>query len=434
MNPLYRNDRQGVLPDSWYAASADIPPLRGALKGQHTADVCIVGAGYTGLSAAKTLAEHGLKVIVLDAHRVGFGASGRNGGQVGSGHNTDQRTLTRQFGETHARALWDIAEEAKADIRENCASHIPEAMYRPGIAHGFYAAKEADDHSREVAFRAKTYGYEQTALLSVNEMRELVKSPLYQGGLLDVGAGHIHPLRYALGLARLAENAGALIHEMSEVHDIAHGDPATVRTNTGRVKARHVIIAGNGYLPHIERKVAAKVMPLNSFICATEPLGDRAQDVLARDIAVEDSKFVVNYFRPSEDGRLLFGGRPSYSIGFPDDMTKALRERMSALFPQLEDVKIDFAWGGALGVTMTRMPAVLRIAPNIFAAGGYSGHGVALSGMAGKVMAEAVIGQAGRFDALAGLNIPSFPGGAALRAPLLGLAMTWYALRDRLGV
>ncbi len=434
MNPLYRNDRQGELPPSWYAATAAIPPLRPALRGEITADVCVVGAGYTGLSAARVLAGKGLDVVVLDAHRVGFGASGRNGGQVASGHNTDQRTLTRKFGKTQATALWELAQEAKADIRSNCAGPIAEAMYKPGIAHGFYAAKEADDHSREIAFRAQEYGYEETTLLSPEAMREIVKSPLYHGGALDEGAGHIHPLRYALGLGRLAEAAGARIFEQSEVHQIAHGDPATLRTGKGRVKARHVIIAGNGYLPHIERKVAAKIMPLNSFICATEPLGDRATAVLGRDIAVEDSKFVVNYFRLSEDGRLLFGGRPSYGIGFPDDMTRALRARMCALFPQLDGVRIDYAWGGSLGVTMTRMPALLRVAPNILAAGGYSGHGVALSGMAGKIMAEAIAGQAGRFDTLAGLNIPSFPGGPAMRAPLLTLAMTWYALRDRLGV
>ena len=434
MNPLYRNDRQGELPKSWYAASTDLPPERSALRGHQTVDVCIIGAGYTGLSAARVLAEKGLEVIVLDAHRVGFGASGRNGGQVGSGHNTDQRTLSRKLGKEHAAALWALSQEAKADIRANCRNHIPEAQYKSGIAHGLYSASEADDYRREVNFLAQNYGYDQTKMLSPDDMREIVKSPLYQGGALDEGAGHIHPLRYALGLARIAEAAGARIFERSEVHHIAKGDPAEIRTDKGRVKARHVIIAGNGYLPNIERKVAAKVMPLNSFICATEPLGDLATKVLARDIAVEDSKFVVNYFRLSEDGRLLFGGRPSYALGFPDDMTTLLQTRMCALFPQIKGAKIDYAWGGTLGVTMTRMPAVMRIGPNIIAAGGYSGHGVALAGMAGKVMAEAVAGQAGRFDTLADLKIPNFPGGTALRAPLLALAMTWYSLRDKLGI
>lgn len=249
-----------------------------------------------------------------------------------------------------------------------------------------------------------------------------------------MGAGHIHPLRYALGLARLAESAGARLFDRSEVHHIAHGDPAEVRTDKGRVKARHVILAGNGYLSKIDRKTSAKVMPINSFICATAPLADKAAEVLARDIAVADSKFVVNYYRLSEDQRLLFGGRESYSIGFPKDISTALVDRMTTLFPQLQGTPVDYVWGGTLGITMTRLPAIQRVAPNVISGAGFSGHGVALSGLAGKVMAEAIAGQAGRFDTLAAMKVPSFPGGTALRAPLLSLAMTWYALRDRLGV
>jgi gamma-glutamylputrescine oxidase len=434
MNPLYRNDRPGQFPKSWYAASTTLPDERPPLFGQTEADVCVIGAGYTGLSAAWHLARKGLDVVVLDAHRAGFGASGRNGGQVGSGFNMDQPTMEKKLGKAAAATLWSLAEEAKADLRATCAEHIPEARYMPGVAHGFYSKSEARDYYADTDHLAQVYGYDQIQKLDPEEMRALVKSPLYHGGILDMGAGHLHPLRYALGLARLAEAAGARLYDRSEVHHIAHGDPVEVRTDKGRVKARHVIIAGNGYLPNIERKVAAKVMPINSFICATEPLGDRAAEVLARDIAVADSKFVVNYYRMSEDKRFLFGGRESYSIGFPKDISTALIQRMSNLFPQLAGVKIDYVWGGTLGITMTRVPALQRVAPNVLSGAGFSGHGVALSGLAGKIMAEAVAGQAGKFDAMAGLNVPNFPGGAAFRAPLLTLAMTWYALRDRLGV
>ncbi len=434
MNPLYRNDRPGQLPKSWYAASTDIPPERPPLYGQTTADVCIVGAGYAGLSAARHLAEKGLDVVVLDAHRAGFGASGRNGGQVGTGYNADQETLEKKCGLDAAKALWALAEEAKADLRQTCTDHIPEARYTPGVAHGCYSKGEAAAYADHAEHLAQTYGYDQIETLDTDAMQALVKTPLYKGGILDMGAGHIHPLRYAFGLARLAEAKGARLFDRSEVHHIAHGDPAEVRTDRGCVKAHHVILAGNGYLPHIERKVAAKVMPINSFICATEPLGDKAAAVLARDIAVADSKFVVNYFRMSEDKRFLFGGRESYSIGFPKDISTALVARMTTLFPQLKDARIDYVWGGTLGITMTRLPALQRIAPNILSGAGFSGHGVALSGLAGKVMAEAVAGQASRFDTLSALNVPNFPGGAAFRAPLLTLAMTWYALRDRLGI
>ncbi|WP_400087242.1 NAD(P)/FAD-dependent oxidoreductase [Yoonia sp. R78084] len=433
MNPLYRNDRPGILPDSWYVASTDIPPERPPLKGAVATDVCVIGAGYTGLSAARHLAAKGLDVIVLDAHRVGFGASGRNGGQVCSGYDKDQSTLIKHVGRDHAKALWQLAEEAKADLRNLCAQ-IPEARYTAGLVHGTVTAKEAAHDAAEVELLAREYGYADARMCDTEEMRALVKSPRYHSGLLDMGAGHIHPLRYALGLARLAEAAGARIYERSEVHQITKGDPAIIATNKARIKARHVILAGNGYLPNLERKVAARVMPLNSFISATEPLGDRAAEIMGQDLAVNDSQFVVNYFRLSEDGRLLFGGRPSYRIGFPQDIATVMHERIAAVFPQFRGVKIDYAWGGTLGVTIPRLPAVVRVAPNIVSAGGYSGHGVALSGLAGKVMAEAVAGQAGRFDTLAGINVPPFPGGTAFRTPLLALAMTWYSMRDRLGV
>jgi len=434
MNPLYRNDRPGTFPDSWYVASADIPDERPPLRGETRADVCIIGAGYTGLSAARHLAQKGLDVVVLDAHRAGFGASGRNGGQVCSGYDSNQTALTRKLGAAKARLLWDLAEEAKADLRAICADHIPNARYTAGLLHGTYTGREAAQDQAEVDLLTQEYGYEHARLCGPDEMRALVKSPHYHSGLLDMGAGHIHPLRYALGLARLAEDTGARIFERTEVHRIDKGNPAVVATGKGRVKARFVILAGNGYLPNLERKVAARVMPLNSFIGATEPLGARADEILGQDIAVHDSKWVANYFRLSEDRRLLFGGRPNYTLGFPEGIAALMQKRIPKIFPQLEGVKIDYAWGGTLGVTIPRMPAAIRVAPNILSAGGYSGHGVALSGLAGKLMAEAVAGQAGRFDTFADLDVPNFPGGAAFRAPILRLAMTWYALRDRLGV
>ena len=434
MNPLYRNDRVGQFPKSWYAATANFPDERPPLYGHTEADVCVIGAGFTGLSAALNLAKQGFSVVVLDAHRVGFGASGRNGGQVCSGYNKSQTWLAKSLGDAPARALWDLAEEAKADLRDQVSTVAPDARFRAGIVSACFTQAEADDGKRDAEFLAQAYGYDKIAPLDRTAIAGIVKSPLYVGGAIDEGAGHIHPLRYVFGLARAAEAAGVRIFERAEVHHIAKGDPAEVRTDKGRVKARFVVVAGNGYLPGIERKIAAKVMPINSFIGATAPLGDKAASVLARDIAVHDTKFVVNYFRMSEDNRLLFGGRANYAIGFPKDIDTALHHRMLALFPQLEGVGFDYVWGGTLGMTVSRLPAVQRIAPNIMSAAGFSGHGVALSGFAGKVMAEAIAGQAGRFDLLATLPTPSFPGGTAARAPLLALAMTWFALRDRLGI
>ncbi len=430
MNPLYRNDRPGHHAPSYYAASVtapERPPLTGAIK----VDVAVIGAGFTGLWAAKTLSEAGREVVVLDAHRVGFGASGRNGGQVHSGFNMGQRALEERLGDDRARTLWDLSEKAKAQLRHFCAAH-PETEYRPGIAHGEYDAFDMAELRLEADHMARRYGHE-IDVMDKRRFGDLVKSPAYVGGMLDPGGGHLHPLAYALALARVAEHAGAVIHERTEVTDIAEGPRIHLETPRGRVEAGHVIVAGNGYLPNMLPEVNRRVMPINSFIAATEPLPDRWKEVLARDIAVADSKFVVNYYRFSGDKRFLFGGRESYSIGFPSDIQTALIARMERLFPQIAGVRIDHVWGGSLGITPTRLPHVARIGPNILSGAGFSGQGVALSGMAGRVMAEAVLGQEDGLATFETLPVPSFPGGTALRAPILTLAMTWFALRDRIG-
>lgn len=435
MNPLRRNDPvAGRHPASWYAASAETGDARAPLRGAHRADVAIVGAGYTGLWAAKALAEGGLSVVLLDAHRVGWGASGRNGGQVGSGFNMGQRALEARMGQGPARAAWDLAEEGKAQLRAFVEAHAPEAAYRPGVAHGHYTPGEAREARDEADHLARRYGYAEVEAHDRDAFRALVKSPRYVAGTLDRGAGHLHPLRYALALGRAAEGAGAVIHEHTEVLRLDKGPKVTLHAPEGTLTADHVILAGNGYLPDLEPAVSARVMPINSFIGATEPLGKRWTEVLAEDVAVADSKFVVNYFRFSEDRRLLFGGRESYGLGFPRDIGGPLSRRLASLFPQLAGVRIDHVWGGTLGITMTRLPFVARVAPNVLSGGGFSGHGVALAGITGRAMAEAVLGQAGRLDALSLLPSARFPGGAAMRAPLMTLAMTWYALRDRLGV
>jgi len=429
MNPLYRNDRPGTYPDSWYAATADLAPERPALKGTIRADVAIVGAGFTGLTAALHLAEKGFDVAVIDAHRVGFGASGRNGGQLGSGFNMDQITLEKRLGDNLAKSLWGLAEEAKAEVRRLATAHAPDARVTDGVFDGAWTAAGAEDLRAYAGHLQRAYGYDSIRYVDTEETRALVKSPVYVGGTLDCGAAHLHPLRYVLGLARAAEAAGVTIYERTEAHRVTDG---LVQTGQGRIEAAHVILAGNGYLPGLSRPYAARVMPINSFIAATEPLPD-PRALLAEDIAVADEKFVVNYFRLSEDGRLLFGGRENYGIGFPKDITTRLRQRMERLFPQIEGVGIDHVWGGTLGITTHRVPFVRKVGPSILAAGGFSGHGVALTAIAGRAMAEAIAGQAERFDTLSQLPVPPFPGGSVFRAPLLTLAMTWYSLRDRLG-
>ncbi|MBK0328567.1 FAD-binding oxidoreductase [Rhodobacteraceae bacterium F11138] len=434
MNLLFSNDKRGAYPASWYAATAQHLTPFAPLKGETRADVCIVGAGYTGLSAALHLAESGMDVVLLDAHRVGFGASGRNGGQLGSGQRMDQDALQALMGDAEAAKLWQLAEDAKTLVKDLIARHDIDCDLKPGVAHTGFNTRDVDDLHRYAEHLNARYGYDQIEILDQAGCHDLCPSPAYKGGTLDMGAAHLHPLNYALGLGRAAAAAGVRIFENSHVHHIAPGEPATVQTDQGRVIADHVVLACNGYLGGLDRRVAARVMPINNFIIATEPLGDAADQVLTRDVAVADTKFVVNYFRLSRDRRLLFGGGESYGYKFPADIAAVVRKPMLQIYPHLANVRIDHAWGGTLGITMKRMPYLARLAPNMLSASGYSGHGVGTATHAGQLMALAIRGQAEGFDTLSRVPAPAFPGGTALRSPLLVLAMTWYALRDRLGV
>ena len=427
MNLLHSNDRAGEYPPSYYAATATKMEAFAPLKGQTSADVCIVGGGYTGLSAALHCAQAGLSVVLLEAHRVGFGASGRNGGQVGSGQRLEQDALEKMAGREAARALWDMGEEAKVLVRELAAGMgLP---VHAGVAHACYTDAEVTHARRNAEKLLQDYGYDQIEPLPDG----LIGSAAFKGGDLDRGAGHLHPLNFALGLGQAALAAGARIYERSEVHHIEHGLRMLVQTGTGRVSCNHVILAGNGYLAGLDQKVEARVMPINNFMLATEPLGTDAAGILTQNVAVADTKFVVNYWRLSDDKRLLFGGGESYGYRFPD-ILKTVRKPMLEVYPQLSEVKIDYVWGGTLAITINRMPCFIRSHPNVWSASGYSGHGVAMATLAGKLLAQAVRGQAGGFDVMAALPQPRFPGGAMLRWPLLAAAMTWYGMRDRLGM
>ncbi len=280
---------------------------------------------------------------------------------------------------------------------------------------------------------ARDYGYDQITPLDRNALRAILPSDAYAGGEVDRGAGHVHPLNFAIGLAKAALAAGAAIHEDTEVLSVTPGARPVVRTAQGQVQCDNVVLACNGYLGGLNSHVAARVMPINNFIIATEPLGDRAAEVLRENVAVADTRFVVNYWRLSEDNRLLFGGGESYGYRFPD-IIKTVRKPMLQVYPSLADVRIDYAWGGTLAITMNRLPCFARPDEGVWSASGYSGHGVAMATMAGRAMALAIGGQAGQFDLMANLPGPRFPGGAALRWPMLVLAMSWYGMRDRLGI
>ena len=434
LNLLHSNDRAGEYPASWYTDTADALPEFAPLAGKVRADVVVVGAGYTGLSAALHLAEAGMDVALIEAQRVGFGASGRNGGQLGSGQRMEQTGLEKLVGKDDAAKLWNLAEDAKDLVKSLIAKHEIDCYLAPGVAHACFSAKEAAHEHAYADHLADRYGYDQIQKLDHGQMQALCPSPAYHGGVLDLGAAHLHPLRYALGLARAAKAAGVRIYERSEVTAIDEAAPTTVHTKRGQISGDHVILACNGYLGGLNGKVASRVMPINNFIAATKPLGDDAARILTQDVAVADTKFVVNYFRLSHDKRLLFGGGESYGYRFPSDIAALVRKPMVEIFPHLRDVQIEYAWGGTLAITIRRMPYLVRLAPNILSASGYSGHGVGTATHAGALMAQAVRGQASGFDTMARVPVTPFPGGPALRTPLLMLAMTWYALRDRLGV
>nr|WP_111299180.1 FAD-binding oxidoreductase [Paracoccus saliphilus] len=435
MNLLHLNDQPGAYPPSLYAAQSGEGDKRSPLGGDRRADVAVIGAGYTGLSAALHLARQGLSVVVLEAHRVGFGASGRNGGQIGSGQRQEVDWLEQHLGAEAARRLWDLGEEAKALTRALAAE--AGVSVRDGIAHACRTPSEVD-HARHMADHlARHYGYDQVTPLDRDRLAEALGSNVYAGGDLDRGAGHVQPLALAVGLARLAEAAGATICERSEVIDIIHaaraGQESRISTRDGSLRAGHVILACNGYLGRLDRHVAARVMPINNYIVATRPLGSDFPEILPQRNAVADTKFVVNYWRLDDERRLVFGGGETVTYRFPRDIRAVVRPHLLSVYPQLKGVELTHAWGGTLAITMNRMPCFARPAPNCLSASGYSGHGVALATLAGRLMAEAVAGQAGRFDVMAAVPTRAFPGGAMLRQPLLVAGMAWFGLRDRLG-
>ncbi|WP_370269292.1 NAD(P)/FAD-dependent oxidoreductase [Nioella sp.] len=433
MDLLSVNDRPGEYPPSYYAHAASPLPRFARAEGEIACDVAVVGGGFTGLSAAWHLAQRGYDVVLLEASRVGFGASGRNGGQVGQGQRLEQDELERMLGLETARALWSIANQSVELVRELAARDEVQARFHPGVIHAAHRARYVPDYAAYAEKLQTEYGYDQIRALDRDELRALVGSPAYHGGTIDMGAGHIDPLQLALGLARLATGASVRIHETSRVTRMEPGTSVRLHTETARVSASHVVLGCNGYLGHLSPEVASRVMPINNYVVATEPLGpERQEEIIRGNHAVADSKFVVNYFRFSDDHRLLFGGTESYGYRFPRDIAAKVRRPLAEIFPQLADVPITHAWGGTLGITMNRMPHFERVAGNVLSLSGYSGHGVAMATLAGQIAAETIAGQAERFDVMASVPSPRFPGGPAMRWPLLVLAMVWFSLRDRL--
>jgi gamma-glutamylputrescine oxidase len=417
---------------SYYTATATTAPKHNRLEGEVNADVCIVGAGYTGLSAAIELAAAGYRTVVLEAETVGYGASGRNGGQVCTGFSSSQAKIEAQLGKADAAKAFAMAEESKALLTDRIARHRIDCDLRWGYLHTITKPSHQDELK---AWKAELdgLGVAGTSLIGKAELEEKLGTRIYHGAMREQGAGHLHPLNYCLGLARAAVAAGATIHENSQVLSVDSGSAPVARTAQGSVRAKFLILAGNAYLGRTVPKLYGRVMPVGSYIIATEPLGENRARALIRDgEAVANTNFIVDYFRLTSDTRMLFGGRASYSTLEPPNLGAYMRPRMTAVFPQLADAKIDFAWGGYIAITSNRIPDCGRLTPTTYYAHGYSGQGVALAGLYGKLMAEAIRGQAERFDMLARVRHLPFPGGPMMRTPLLVAAMTYFRIRDAL--
>ncbi|RKR02563.1 gamma-glutamylputrescine oxidase [Kushneria sinocarnis] len=420
--------------DSYYRDTMTVAPRAQApLAGERRVDVCVIGGGVTGCSTALHLAERGYRVALLEAGPIGFGASGRSGGQILPGLGTDMRTVEKQLGFEDARAIWELSREAVSLTAELIERHAIPCDFTRGYLHAALRPRHVREMRAWQATMAQRYDYHALEWLEPERFRQRVVSEAYLGGLDDAEGAHLHPLNYTLGLARAAERQGAELYPFSRVTSLEPGAPARAVTEQGVVRADHVVVAANAYLGRLLPELESRIMPVANYIIATEPLSEaQAAQLLPCNDAVSDANFVLDYYRLSADRRLLYGGQVSYTGREPRGLRRRMELKMAQLFPVLRHVGIDYRWGGSVAITRNRAPHFGRLHDNILFVQGYSGHGMALAGLSGKLLAEAVAGQAERFDLFARLRHARFPGGAYLRTPLLVMATSLLKLRDQL--
>ncbi len=421
---------------SYYEASVKRPPPTAPLLGDLQADLVVVGAGYAGLSSAIELAQRGYKVVVLEADRVCSGASGRNGGQTIVGFASGQDPFESQLGPAQARLAWDMSIEAIHLVDARIAQFNIDCDRVKGYLYVADSARKARALEAEIEKLARHYGF-ASDMARGSGVQAHIQSPLYCASAFESTSGHLHPLKYGLGLARAAQSLGVQIFESSAVIALQRGDPLIARTAQGSVRARFGVLAGNctlpEYGPQVAPDIAARVMPVGTYMISTVPLDPAlCASLVPSAAAVCDNNFILDYFRFSADHRLLFGGRVSYSTRTPAKLSALMAQRMGEVFPQLKGVPIEFVWGGFVDISMNRAPDFGRLGGNLYYLQGFSGHGVALTGLAGRLVAQSVAGQAERFDVFAKLKHRNFPGGPLLRMPSLVLGTAYHRLMDAL--
>ena len=425
-------------PRSYYFASANPHPSHPSLSGELQADACIIGGGFSGLNTAIELRQRGLSVIVLEAYRMGWGASGRNGGQLirGVGHGVEQ--FERYIGQDGVRALKLMGLEAVELVRKR----VDDFNIQCDLTWGYCDLANKPAHYqgfKEDVAELKELGYgHELRLIEPSQMRQVVGSDLYCGGLVDMGSGHLHPLNLALGEAAAAHALGAQLFEQSAVTRIDYGPQITVHTAGGKVRASNLVIACNAYINGLNDTLSGQVLPAGSYVIATEPLGEaRARSLIPQNMALCDQRVALDYYRLSADHRLLFGGACHYSGRDPADIAGYMRAKMLKVFPSLVDVRVDYAWGGMIGIGANRLPQIGRLSdqPNVFHAQAYAGHGVNATHLAGKLLGEAIaLRESSGFELFDKVPHITFPGGPLLRSPLLAMGMAWYRLKEVVGL
>lgn len=420
---------------SFYRSSVEDLNSQDQLTSDIDVDICVIGGGLTGISSAINLSKKGYSVILCEARKIGWGASGRNGGQLGIGMRKDQFTIEKKLGLKHAKELWSLGLEAVEDVKNLIKENEIDCHLVNGVMSTACFEKDIDEYKFEIEHMAKNYDFEGYQFFNKEKIREEINSKMYLAGLLNSGSYHLNPLKLTLGLAKVAQKNKVKIFENTPIEKIREeGDRVQVMSKKGLIRANQVVVACNGYLDSILGSKKNKFMPINNYVVATEPLGEkRARQIIKNNYAVCDTRFIIDYYRFSEDWRMIFGGGETFTSNFVKNATSFVSKRMIKVFPQLQNVKIDYSWGGTLAITVNRLPHFGTLMNNkVSYAFGYSGHGLALSVLAGKLIGENIHGDHERFKFLSGINHMSIPFGSIFRRPIYSSAILYYKIRDYL--